>query len=41
MSSASTSVKTVTLELGGKSPMIVFPENIDIDAAADWYQYNV
>jgi betaine-aldehyde dehydrogenase len=36
MKSAASTIKTVTLELGGKSPLIIFPENCDIAAAADW-----
>jgi betaine-aldehyde dehydrogenase len=36
MQKAAETIKTITLELGGKSPMIIFPENCDIKAAADW-----
>ncbi|GMH01314.1 hypothetical protein Nepgr_003153 [Nepenthes gracilis] len=35
MSSAAQLVKPVTLELGGKSPIIVF-EDVDLDKAAEW-----
>ncbi|KAL8141993.1 hypothetical protein V2J09_015025 [Rumex salicifolius] len=35
MSSASQLVKPVTLELGGKSPIVVF-EDVDLDKAAEW-----
>lgn len=35
MSSAAQFVKPVTLELGGKSPIVVF-EDVDLDKAAEW-----
>ncbi|WP_286240472.1 aldehyde dehydrogenase family protein [Neptuniibacter halophilus] len=35
MQSAATQMKSVSLELGGKSPMLVF-EDADIDAAVEW-----
>ena len=35
MSAASASVKRVTLELGGKSPAIIFGD-ADLDAALEW-----
>ncbi|XP_047311162.1 aminoaldehyde dehydrogenase 2, peroxisomal [Impatiens glandulifera] len=35
MASASKLVKPVTLELGGKSPIVVF-EDVDLDKAAEW-----
>ncbi|KAK9669375.1 hypothetical protein RND81_13G125700 [Saponaria officinalis] len=35
MSSAAQLVKPVTLELGGKSPIVVF-EDVDLDQAAEW-----
>nr|ABI95806.1 betaine aldehyde dehydrogenase protein [Kalidium foliatum] len=35
MSSAAQMVKPVTLELGGKSPILVF-EDVDLDKAAEW-----
>nr|AEK98521.1 betaine aldehyde dehydrogenase [Sesuvium portulacastrum] len=35
MSSAAQLVKPVTLELGGKSPIVVF-EDVDLDKAAEW-----
>ncbi|KAL6997226.1 Aminoaldehyde dehydrogenase 2, peroxisomal [Sarracenia purpurea var. burkii] len=38
MSSAAQIVKPVTLELGGKSPILVF-EDVDLDKAAEWTMF--
>ena len=29
-------IKTVTLELGGKSPVVVFDDGVDIDFLVEW-----
>ncbi|MCB6185121.1 aldehyde dehydrogenase family protein [Leeia sp. TBRC 13508] len=40
MASASKDVKRVTLELGGKSPLIVFPDS-DIAKAVEWVMFGI
>lgn len=40
MQAAATDIKRVSLELGGKSPIIVF-EDSDIDAAVEWVMFGV
>lgn len=40
MSSSAQSIKKVSLELGGKSPLIVF-DDVDIDQAIEWIMFGV
>uniref|UniRef100_A0A0A9D2R3 AMADH2 n=1 Tax=Arundo donax TaxID=35708 RepID=A0A0A9D2R3_ARUDO len=40
MTAAAQMVKPVSLELGGKSPLIVF-DDVDIDKAVEWAMYGV
>lgn len=40
MSAAAKEIKPVTLELGGKSPLIVF-DDIDLDAAVEWTMFGI
>ncbi len=40
MATAAKDIKTISLELGGKSPMIVF-EDTDIDEAVEWIMFGI
>ncbi|KAL6068257.1 Betaine aldehyde dehydrogenase 2 [Balamuthia mandrillaris] len=41
MSAAAADIKKVSLELGGKSPMLVFDDVQDIDAVVEWIMFGI